>query len=414
MSRTFAVIVELDDDLQTDAPASAIARAAVAAERAGVTAVSFEDNPTVPGAGARYRSGVQYGRLDATLRAASVAPLTGSIGLIPVVHALYNEPFHLATQLATLDTASLGRAGWIVRADPDPSIAARHGRDPLPPSVADAELADVVEAIRRLWDTWEDDAVIRDAATGRYLDRTKVHYADFAGERFSVKGPSIIPRPPQGQPVVFGARNSSAEVDAVLIDVTLPGRDRSTAHADGRTVSRVADAADLPELVARATEAADAARTMLAPGTLIVLQLGFALDSAGLFALDRPAALDQLSAPDRLGEERGDFRADVRALVADAAPVLVHLLSALAGVADGVRLFPARLDQDLDELGRAVLPELRARGLFRSPRAGDTLRTSLGLDRPANRFAPNVAAPSLSAPNPSTPSFSTPSLEAAR
>ena len=64
------------------------------------------------------------------------------------------------------------------------------------------EATDAVEVVRRLWDGWEDDAVIRDVATGRFVDRDKLHYIDFAGKHFSVKGPSITPRPPQGQPVV--------------------------------------------------------------------------------------------------------------------------------------------------------------------------------------------------------------------
>jgi len=70
------------------------------------------------------------------------------------------------------------------------------------------EAADFVEVIRRLWDSWEDDAEIRDAATGRFIDRDKIHYIDFEGEYFSVKGPSIVPRPPQGQPVVTALAHS--------------------------------------------------------------------------------------------------------------------------------------------------------------------------------------------------------------
>ena len=64
------------------------------------------------------------------------------------------------------------------------------------------EAADFVEVVRRLWDSWEDDAEIRDAATGRFIDRDKLHYIDFEGRWFSVRGPSITPRPPQGQPIV--------------------------------------------------------------------------------------------------------------------------------------------------------------------------------------------------------------------
>jgi alkanesulfonate monooxygenase SsuD/methylene tetrahydromethanopterin reductase-like flavin-dependent oxidoreductase (luciferase family) len=97
------------------------------------------------------------------------------------------------------------------------SEAAHFGRRTIPvfrpadvdlPQVRDVirelfdEAADYVEVVRRLWDSWEDDAEIRDAATGRFIDRDKLHYIDFVGERFNVKGPSITPRPPQGQPLV--------------------------------------------------------------------------------------------------------------------------------------------------------------------------------------------------------------------
>ena len=64
------------------------------------------------------------------------------------------------------------------------------------------EAADFVEVVRRLWDSWEDDAEIHDVATGRFIDRDKLHYIDFEGRWFSVKGPSVTPRPPQGQPPV--------------------------------------------------------------------------------------------------------------------------------------------------------------------------------------------------------------------
>ena len=74
------------------------------------------------------------------------------------------------------------------------------------------EAADAVEVVRRLWDSWEDDAIIRDAATGRYIDRNKLHYIDFRGKYFSVKGPSITPRPPQGQPVVAALAHATAHL----------------------------------------------------------------------------------------------------------------------------------------------------------------------------------------------------------
>ncbi len=157
------------------------------------------------------------GRLDAVLIAARAAPVTHHIGLVPTVIATHTEPFHVSKAIATLDYVSTGRAGARVRVSLSQHEAAHFGRcsfPPLSPSdrgrpeaeqlIADAfdEAADYVEVLRRLWDSWEDDAEIRDAATGRFVDTAKLHYIDFEGRWFSVKGPSITPRPPQGQPVV--------------------------------------------------------------------------------------------------------------------------------------------------------------------------------------------------------------------
>ena len=157
------------------------------------------------------------GRLDAVLIAARVAPLTRHIGLIPTVVVTHTEPFHISKAIATLDYASNGRAGVRVRVSASPQEAALFGRRDFPeldladrddPAVRQLvaalfdEAADYVEVIRRLWDSWDDDAEIRDAATGRFIDRDKLHYIDFSGDYFSVKGPSITPRPPQGQPIV--------------------------------------------------------------------------------------------------------------------------------------------------------------------------------------------------------------------
>lgn len=359
----FAIFVDIDgagshpaagrDNLapQTDRlSARGVANAVRAAERAGFTAVTFDDHPLPNGTP----------RLDAVIRASFSAPLTSSIGLIPVVHALYNEPFHVATQIASVDTASHGRAGWIIGADPDPAIARRHGREPLPLDAVDDEIVDVVEAVRRLWDSWEDDAVIRDRATGRYLDRDRLHYADFVGERFSVKGPSILPRSPQGQSLVVGSAGTRAEVDVVLLDSPL-------AEVEG-------------------TAAAE--RQRHGETVRLVLDLEVALDRAGQTGRERLEALDALPArktPDA-HDAVSTWHASTRARYVGDASGLVDLLLSLSGDVDGVRILPAVLDDDLDEIGRAVLPRLRTLGTFTSPRAGATLRRSLGLGHPANRF----------------------------
>ncbi|MBO3743789.1 LLM class flavin-dependent oxidoreductase [Actinoplanes flavus] len=159
-------------------------------------------------------------RPDAVQVAARVAPLTRHVGLVPVATTTHTEPFHLSTALATLDHVSRGRAGWQVRVSADPAEAALLGRRaPLEFDDLFAEAGDVIEVVRRLWDSWEDDAIIKDVATGRFIDRDKLHYIDFAGAHFSVKGPSIVPRPPQGQPVVAALAHDERVWSRLDVDV---------------------------------------------------------------------------------------------------------------------------------------------------------------------------------------------------
>ena len=177
------------------------------ADEAGLDFVTFDDT---------------FGRRgpDAVLLASRLAPLTRHVGLVPVATTTHTEPFHLSTALATLDHISRGRAGWQVRVSQDPAEAALLGRrGPLEPADALAEASDAIEVVRRLWDSWEDDAIIKDVATGRFIDRDKLHYIDFAGPYFAVKGPSIVPRPPQGQPVVAALAHGPEVWDRFDADV---------------------------------------------------------------------------------------------------------------------------------------------------------------------------------------------------
>lgn len=173
-----------------------------AAEAGKLDFVTFEDTL---GPGSDDPRDVR-GRLDAVLVASRVAPLTSHIGLVPTAVATHTEPFHLSKAIATLDYVSNGRAGVHVEVSGNERDYRHFGRRERPGSAEDlwAEAEDYIEVLRRLWDSWEDDAEIRDVDTGRFVDREKLHYIDFTGKWFSVKGPSITPRPPQGQPVVAG------------------------------------------------------------------------------------------------------------------------------------------------------------------------------------------------------------------
>ena len=155
------------------------------------------------------------GRLDAVLLASLVAPgdarTSGSCRSATTTHP---EPFHIASAIVD---ARLRQQGPRPAGSPQVSAGRRGGHvgrarrrrpgradDPAATALRDLfdEAADAVEVVRRLWDSWEDDAIIKDVATGRFIDRDKLHYIDFEGRFFSVKGPSIVPRPPQGQPLV--------------------------------------------------------------------------------------------------------------------------------------------------------------------------------------------------------------------
>ena len=317
-----------------------------AAQRAGFALATFADGPLPP---SRGRDAA--GRLEAGTRAAFVSLLTDRIGLAPTLHATVTEPFHLATQLAALDHASHGRAGWIVGAANSEAAHATIGSRPLALDALHREIADVVETARALWDSWEDDAVIKDIATGRYLDADKVHHIDFTGARFTVKGPLITPRPPQGQILVLAA--DALEIDA-LADVVLIGRPE-------------------PEAIG---ERARQAKRDGAPLTFAELEV--ILDAADAPATDRLAELDAAT----------PWPATTVLRHVGSVATLLDLLEQLADVVDGVRLHPAVLAVDLPILIEQVLPALGARGLLRpAPVPGATLRETLGLPRPANRFA---------------------------
>ncbi|MQY17692.1 LLM class flavin-dependent oxidoreductase [Nocardia macrotermitis] len=317
-----------------------------AAENAGFTLATFDDSILPPVAG-------PAGRIDAPTRASFVAATTSTLGLVPAVATTYAEPFHTASALATLDYSSRGRAGWL--ATVDPGAAAAWGREPrvTGPEVL-REQRDSIEVARRLWDSWEDDAVIRDWRSGRFLDRDRLHYIDFEGETFSVKGPAIVPRPPQGQVVVFADVTSVSDSGA-----------SSFGSADVVLVTGVD------------SDAAISAAERVAGDALVFIDLEVALDTPDHRAAERIADLEshiELEPPGRLH-------------FSGSPDDLVSLLTRLSRHVDGVRLHPAVIDEDLPVLARAVLPVLFRTGVAHRPVPGASLRANLGLTRPANRYA---------------------------
>jgi alkanesulfonate monooxygenase SsuD/methylene tetrahydromethanopterin reductase-like flavin-dependent oxidoreductase (luciferase family) len=264
-----------------------------------------------------------------------------------VVSTTYSEPFHVSSQLASLDHLTAGRTGWVAAATDSAAAARAWGRPAVTgPAALRREAAGAVEVVRALWDSWEDDAVIRDVASSRYLDRDRLHYIDFAGPGYSVKGPAIVPRPPQGQLPVLAA---AGLVPDHLADVSL------------------ISAPDLAGLAA----AAAASGT---PRTFAEVEV--ALDTEDQAAAQRVAGLSA----------HGPWADQGRLRYAGPPAGLVALLAELAGIVAGARLHPLVLDEDLAVLARLVVPPLIAGGQVSRPLPGATFRDTLGLPRPASRY----------------------------
>lgn len=320
------------------------------------------------------------GRLDAVLIASLLAPLTSHIGLVATAVTTHPEPFHLASAFSTLDYASKGRAGWRPQVSWRADEAAHVGTRTFPPiditkaddgavveRVRDLfdEAADAVEVVRRLWDSWEDDAIIRDQATGRFIDRDKLHYVDFEGKFFSVKGPSIVPRPPQGNPIVAALAHSTVPFEFAARSADLVFVTPSSTDDVARWVSDIRSA---EERVERSGEP-----------LRILADIVVFIDRTTAAAADRKEHLDQL--------DGRAYRCDAAIFTGTAGELGDQLLAWQEQGVEGFRLRPGVLTHDLDAIVDHLVPELQRRGAFRTAYQDGLLRERFGLQRQASRYA---------------------------
>lgn len=316
-------------------------RAVQRAEAAGIDIATFADTLEAPA----DEAGAVSVRLDALGLAARIAPATSRIGLLPTITVTHTEPFHVQASVATLDYVSSGRGGWVADVSTSAEAAAVIGRrEPAPAADLWREARYVVDVSRRLWDSWDDDAIIRDAPTGRFVDRDRLHYVNFESPTFNIKGPSIVPRPPQGHPVVAVRVNTPEALEA---------------------------AADAELVLLSATAGVEEQLAVLrAAGSPLVLVSVAVLLDEDLKAAERRAAggsFDYVGGVEGLAELVREFQA--------------------AGV-DGVHFRPASLELDVPVIAEKLLPLLQVTA---ADRPGTTLRNRLGLTRPANRYAEGAA-----------------------
>jgi len=343
----------------------------------------------------------------------AIGACTSHIGLVATASTTYNEPFHIARKYASIDHISGGRAGWNVVTSWSQQEAWNFSRDEHLGYEERYERADeFVDVVKKLWDSWEDDAFIRDKETGLFYDESKLHVPNHKGKHFSVRGPLNSARTPQGRPIIVqaGAAEAGREIAAKNADVVYSASfDISSArkyYVDlkdrlkkyGRTDDQLLIMPGLTTYVGRTRQEAqdkyDQLQELIDPLSGLSI-LYSTLGDLSAYDLDGPVPDTASGAVNSIGNSllevaRRDnltirqlykLRASGgRQLLGTAADIVDDMeMWFKEGAADGFNLCPAVLPNSLDDFVELILPELRKRGLFRTEYASSTLRGNLGL-----------------------------------
>jgi FMN-dependent oxidoreductase (nitrilotriacetate monooxygenase family) len=400
-------------------------RLARTAERGAFDSLFLADGPQLWGSLAQRPAGA----LEPLTLLTALATATEHIGLIATASTSYNSPYNLARKFASLDIISGGRAGWNIVTTAGAEAARNFGLDAEPAHAERyARAAEFLDVALKLWDSWEDDAVVADKAAGVWGDDSRIHPPRHRGRYFSVAGALNVPRTPQGYPLLvqagssedgkaFAARYAEAVFTA---QQTLAGAQAFYADLKARTAQAGRSPEHIKVLpgivpVLGSTEAEARAAEQLLEDHIVTDHAVARLESllqlpSGSLDLDArlPAGLPPESAVEGaksrytlVVELARREKLTVRQLIGQLGGGRGHLTFAGTpeqvadqietwfgqGAADGFNIMPAVLPSGLDAFVDHVVPLLRARGLFRDaygPRR--TLRERYGLPRPANQY----------------------------
>lgn len=354
----------------------------------------------------------------------ALAVVTEHLGLIATASTTYNEPYHVARKFASLDHISGGRAGWNVVTSANPNEAMNFGREEhLEHGERYRRAREFFDVVTGLWDSWADDAFIRDVAAGIYFDPEKMHVLDHKGPHLSVRGPLNVARPIQGWPVIVQAgasedgRQLAAETAEVIFGSSNNLEDAQRFYADvkGRMLALGRSRDHLKILPGAFVVVGDSASEARAKKTrldglvhpdsgiaTLSVQLGHdvsGLDLDGPLP-DLPESNASKSARQKLMDMAKRDHMTVRQLaqyVGGSFGVL-EMIGTPIMIADqmeewlvtegcdGFNIMFPYLPGGLDDFVDRVVPELQRRELFRREYEGTTLRENLGLPRPQNRF----------------------------
>ncbi|GAA3099272.1 LLM class flavin-dependent oxidoreductase [Streptomyces rectiviolaceus] len=395
------------------------------AEAATFDGIFFADGPALAD-NVRYASRF---RLEPFTWLSAIAAVTQRIGLIATASTTYSEPYNLARLFASLDHLSRGRAGWNIVTTGAPQAALNFGLDAHPVHAERYDRArEFLDVVTKLWDSWEDDALVADQKTGLFADTDRIHAIDHEGPRLKVRGPLNTPRTPQGRPVYVQAGSSEdgrafaaryAEAVFTAHQTLGNGQDlyadlKKRAAGLGRDPDKVLVLPGISPFIgsteAEARALHDEYNELTQPEYSLQLlhrMLGLRLTAE---QLDGPVPRELVET----GGERGNgSRFQVILDIIDREqPTVRGLLHRLAGArghrvvagtpeqvadqiqewfeqgaADGFNVMPPGLPGGFDLFADQVVPILRARGLFRTEYTGTTLRDHYGLPRPDSQYA---------------------------
>ncbi|UVA80277.1 LLM class flavin-dependent oxidoreductase [Pandoraea commovens] len=372
--------------------------------------VGVRASDTPPGSAARDAKNAE---LEPLTLLAAIGACTKHIGLVGTASTTYNEPFHIARKYASIDHISAGRAGWNVVTSWSQQEAWNFNRDEHLGYEERYERADeFVDVVKKLWDSWEDDAFIRDKASGIFYDENKLHVPHHKGKHFKVRGPLNSARTPQGRPIIVqaGAADAGREIAAKNADVVYSASfdiQSAKAYYDdlkgrlakyGRTPDQLLIMPGLTPYVGRTRQEAqdkfDQLQELIDPLSGLSILYSVLGDLSG-YDLDGPVPATSAGPVSSIGNgllelarrenltirQLYKIRASGgRQLIGTAQDIVDDMESWFReGAADGFNLCPATLPGGLDDFIQFILPELRRRGLFRTEYAAQTLRGNLGL-----------------------------------
>ncbi|MEC0239303.1 LLM class flavin-dependent oxidoreductase [Paenibacillus dokdonensis] len=359
----------------------------------------------------------------------ALAAVSKNIGLVGTLSTSYSEPFTVSRQFGSLDVISGGRAGWNIVTSPLEGSALNYSKKEHPEHDKRYRIAtEYLEVARGLWDSWEDDAFVRNKETGVFFDPEKMHELNHVGEFFSVKGPLNIARSKQGQPVIFqagasevGKNYASKEADAIftgaenLEEAIRFAQDVKARAADfGRNPDDVLIFPGIGPIIGSTEEEAerkyqDVASLVTIENALNYLGRFFEHHDFSQYPLDEPfPELGDLgknsfqSGTDKIKKDAKEKGLTLRQVAIQSATPRGNFIGTAeqvadriqewfeAGAADGFML-TASVPHGLEDFVDQVVPILQERGIFRTDYESDTLRGNLGLSVPENRYVKSNA-----------------------